>query len=99
MGVGTTETTMVNAPYTPIISERVFLIEQVIALLRLQARNYESYSFTVEANTHDFRSGWAWISLPNCPALIERNIDSPESERSAESGPRIGYPCHASAGV
>jgi hypothetical protein len=28
MGVGTTETTMVNAPYTPIVSERGFFVNR-----------------------------------------------------------------------
>jgi hypothetical protein len=41
--LGTVETTMVNAPYTPIVSERgSFVNRRVFTSLRLQERNYES---------------------------------------------------------
>ena len=98
MGVGTTETTMVNAPYTPIVSERGFFVNRknyhIIAATR--ERDYESESHTVQADTGYFASGWAWISFPNCPALIKPSIDRPESERSTKSGPRVGHPCRMS---
>jgi hypothetical protein len=65
MGVGTTETTMVKAPYTPIVSEREFFVNRrsyhIIAATR---RNYESESLTLQADTGYFSSVGHGVSIP-----------------------------------